>query len=117
MIPVFTVLFSVLIIVCVVLTLCTLTAYNWKLKDFGDKCIFVFCAILTIASYALTVIFVISGNTTVEVSIIHNDNSTQNMLLKRKNYDYDRHGITIYTDSVDTRMYDVKEIKIIDVKN
>lgn len=113
----FIVLIIVLIIACIVLTLCTLTAYNWKIKDFSDKCIFVFCLLLTIICYASTIMFIVSGNTTVEVSIVRNDSSIHNFLLKHKNYDYDRHGITIYTDSVNIRMYDVKEIKILDVKN
>ena len=117
MTPSYIVLLIVFIIVCIVLTLCTLTAYNWKIKDFSDKCVFVMCLLLTITCYASTIMFVVSGNTTVNVSIIRNDSSTHNFLLKRKNYDYDRHGIIIYNDSVQTRMYDVKEIKISDVKN
>lgn len=117
MIPSFLVLLIVLIIVCIVLTLCTVTTYSWKIKDFSDKCTFVCCLLLTIICYASTVMFVVFGNTTVNVSIVHNDSSIHNFLLKHKNYDYDRYGITIYTDSVDIRMYDVKEIKSFDVKN
>ena len=117
MTPTFTVLFITFFIVCIVLTICTIASHNLSTKDFSDKCVFVLCLLLTIVCYTSTVIFAVSGNTTVEVSIVQNDSSTQHFILQRKNYDYDKHGITIYTDSVDIRLYDVKKIEICDVKN